>query len=171
MNSTIQIIKNRRSCKAFTNEKLPSSLVDEILKCGTYAPSALNKQSASIICLENDEIVENLRKSLIEFVGKDPFYGARTIVLVVADSNTKCPIQDASCVLENMFIAATSLGIGSCWINCLHDYFATEEGHEFKKNVLNLPHNMITVGTCVLGYKQDVELVDKPRKDDYIRKI
>lgn len=170
MNQTIETIKSRRSCKSFTNEKVSSELVREILIAGTKAPSALNKQSASIICIETDEILNDLRKKLCEFVGKDPFYGARTVAIVVA-KNTKFAYQDASCVLENMFIAATSLGIGTCWINCLHDYFATEEGHSFKKNVLKLDDDQITVGTCAIGYPMDTNYPDKPRKENYIRVI
>ena len=171
MNQTIETIKSRRSCKNFTNEKVPSHLVKEILLAGTKAPSALNRQSASIICVENDEVVEDLRKKLIEFVGRDPFYGARTVAIVVANKNTKCPIQDGSCVLENMFIAATSLGIGTCWINCLHDYFATEEGHNFKKDFLKLDDDQLTVGTCAIGYAKDGFIPEKPKKEDYIRVI
>ena len=171
MNDTLKTISNRRSCKAFTDEKVPREIVDKILVAGTKAPSALNKQSASIICIENESILELLRKNLIEFVGKDPFYGARTIAIVVANNETNFPIQDGSCVLENMFIAATSLGIGSCWINCLHDYFATEEGHNFKINVLKLKDSELTIGTCALGYPVENVIPEKPKKANYIRVI
>ena len=171
MNETMKSIFARRSCKAYKDEKLPIDVVKQILVAGTKAPSALNKQSASIICIDNDSILELLRNNLIDFVGKDPFYGARTIAIVVADNTTKHAIKDGSCVLENMFIAATSLGVGSCWINCLHDYFATEEGHNFKVNVLKLKDHEITVGTCALGYPVEDIIPEKPKKDNYIRII
>ncbi len=171
MNQTIETINKRRSCKAFLDKKVPSDIVKEILDAGTKAPSALNKQSASIICIENEDVLNDLRNKLKDFIGKDPLYGARTIAIVVADKNSRCPIQDGSCVLENMFIAATSLGIDTCWINCLHDYFATEEGNNFKKNVLKLSDDQITIGTCAIGYRSNNEIADKPRKENYIRII
>lgn len=171
MNQTIETINKRRSCKAFLDKKVPSDIVNEILNAGTKAPSALNKQSASIICIENEDVLNDLRNKLKDFIGKDPLYGARTIAIVVADKNSRCPVQDGSCVLENMFIAATSLGIDTCWINCLHDYFATEEGNSFKKNVLQLSDDQITIGTCAIGYRSNNEIIEKPRKENYIRII
>ncbi len=170
MNETLKTIANRRSCRCYNEKKVPLEIVKEILIAGTKAPSALNKQSASIICLQEESVVENLRKRLTDFKGKDPLYGAKTVVIVYADKNSRFAVQDASCILENMFLAATSLGIASCWINCLHDYFATEEGNQFKKEILNLDDEKITVGTCILGYSVE-EIPEKEKKSDYIKII
>lgn len=170
MNETLKIISQRRSCRSFKDEEVPFEIVEAILNAGTKAPSALNKQSASMIFLKNPDIIEELRKRLVEFVGKDPLYGSKSIIIVYADKNSRFAYQDGSCVLENLFLAATSLGIGSCWINCLHDYFATEEGNQFKKTILKLDDDTITIGTCVLGYPLG-ELVEKPKKKDYVKVI
>ncbi len=171
MNSTIDVILSRRSCKSYSDRVVDDNLVDEIIRCGTMAPSALNRQSASIVYLKNKDLVEKLRNNLIEFVGRDPFYGAKTIILVIANKQSRFNLQDGSCVLENMFIAATSLDVSSCWINCLHDYFATGEGNKFKKEILKLDDDVITVGTCVLGYPETNVYPNKPRKADYVRVI
>lgn len=170
MNETLKTIASRRSCRAYKEDKVPLEIVKEILVAGTKAPSALNKQSASIICLQDEKVVEDLRTRLIDFRGKDPLYGAKTVVLVYADKNSRFAFQDGTCVLENMFLAATSLGVASCWINCLHDYFATEEGNHFKKEVLKLEDDTVTIGTCILGYAAN-EPQEKPKKEDYIRII
>ncbi len=170
MNETLQTIANRRSCREFTDKLIPIEVINQILEAGTKAPSALNKQSASILCIINNKIVEDLRKKLIDFVGKDPLYGAKVIIIVYADKESRFAFQDGSCVLQNLFLAATSLGVGSCWINCLHDYFATEEGNQFKKKVLQLNDNAITIGTCVIGYHAK-KMFEKEKKNNYIKVI
>ncbi len=171
MNETLKTIQNRRSCREFNDVPLKEEDLLSILKAGTMAPSAMNRQSANILCLRNPEIVEDLRARILEFMGKDSFYGAKVIVIVYSTKDAPCNLQDGSCVLENMFLAATSLGVGSCWINCLHDYFATDEGNAFKKKVLGLEDNDLTVGACILGYPLKEDIPMKEKKSDYIRII
>ena len=57
----------------------------------------------------------------------DPYYSAPTLVLGLRSREAKNAVQDASCVLENMMLAAHALGVGSCWINREREMFATEE--------------------------------------------
>ncbi len=170
MNETIKNILNRRSCKNFNEKICEENDIMQILECGRNAPSALNLQSAKILYIKDKEIVEDLRTKLISFMGRDPFHNAKTIIVVYGDKTSRFVNFDGTCILETMFIAATSLNIASCWINCLHDYFATEEGNAFKKEVLHLGDELITIGTCVLGYC-DEELKTKNKKEDFIRII
>ena len=83
------------------------------------------------------------------------------------DSNCKCPIEDGSLVLQNLFLAAQSINIGSCWINYLRELFRTEEGIKLQEK-MNIPSNYFVVGTCILGYP-DEEPMLKQRKEDYIK--
>ena len=50
-------------------------------------------------------------------------YGAPTILVVLADANAKCAVQDGSLVMGNLMLAAASLGLGSCWINRAREEF------------------------------------------------
>ena len=168
MNETLKTILSRRSCREFLEKEIPMEVLNDILLAGSKAPSAKNLQSASILCIKNPSILEDLRRKLIDFMGKDPFYGAKIAVIVYANKESRFAFQDGSCVLENMFIAATSYGLGSCWINCLHDYFATEEGNHFKKDILGLTDKDVTIGTCILGYPANIPN-EKIKKDDYIK--
>lgn len=170
MNDTLNTIFKRRSCRKYLKKDIHEDILNDILEAGKAAPSAKNLQAASILCIKNPDIVEDLRRHLVEFLGRDPLYGAQIVVIVYADKTSRFAFQDGTCVLENMFIAATSLGIGSCWINCLHDFFATEDGNHFKKEILHLDDNDITIGTCILGYAVE-EGQQKPKKDNYIRII
>ena len=71
--------------------------------------------------------------------------------------------------MQNLFLAANSLGIGSCWINYLRELFKTEEGKLLQEK-MNIPNNYFVIGTCILGYPNEKPII-KERKKDYIREI
>ena len=170
-NETINTILNRRSIRKFKNQEIEKEKLDIIMKCGTMAPSAMNHQSSLIVLLKDEEIKKELfRITDLYYPKKSPyFYGAKTIIIVFGDSTCKCPIEDGSLVLENMFLAAKSLGVGSCWINYLRDLFKTKEGQALQEK-MNIDKKYFVVGTCILGYP-DEEPLAKARKDGYIREI
>ena len=58
----------------------------------------------------------------------DPFYGAPTAVLVLGEKNNPNGVQDASLVMGNLLLAASGIGLGSCWINRAKETFETPEG-------------------------------------------
>ena len=98
---------------------------------------------------------------------KDPFYGAPTVLVVLADKNIGTHIEDGSLVLGNLMNAAHSLGLGSCWIHRAKEEFETKEGKELLKE-WNIPENYAGIGHCILGYPEEKSEA-KPRKDRYIR--
>ena len=125
-------------------------------------------QSSIIIAITN----ENLRDKLSELNAKimgvdtDPFYGAPVVLVVLAKKNIPTHVYDGSLVMENLMLAASSLGIGSCWIHRAKEEFETEEGKEILKS-LGIEDEYEGIGHCILGYK-DEEGTLKPRKDNYI---
>ena len=84
---------------------------------------------------------------------RDPFYGAPTLVVVSAKADCIAPQQDGSLAIENMMLAASSLGIGSCWINCLARFLTTEDGKAFAEKV-GIPAGYVGVSCLILGYPQ-----------------
>ena len=171
MNNTIKDIQERRSIRSYKDQKITKEELNIILKSGTYAPSALNQQSSLIVYLENEDIYQEICELTDKYFPfrKPYFYGAKDIVIVFGDSNCKCPIEDGALVLQNMFLAAQSLGIGSCWINYLRELFKTEEGKKIQEK-MNIPSNYFVIGTCILGYPNEEPII-KERKSDYIKFI
>ena len=119
MNETIKNLIQRRSCRNFKNEQIKAEELDLILEAGEYAPTGMGIQSPIMIVLQNKEQIKQLSKINAEIMGidSDPFYGAPTVVIVLADKNIGTYIEDGSLVLGNLMNAANSLGIGSCWIH------------------------------------------------------
>ena len=98
-------------------------------RCLDYAPSGMNKQSPIIIAVTNKEMRDRLSNLNLRLVidrnlstssgHNDPFYGAPVVLVVLAKKEVGTRIYDGSLVMENMMIAANSLGLGSCWIHRL----------------------------------------------------
>ena len=167
-NKTIEYICTRVSCREYNEKKVSLKKLEQILEAGKMAPSAMNRQIASITAVRSKSKVEQLRALSLEVANRDCMYGAKTIVLVHGPRDDKFTAQDCSCVLENIFIAANALKIQSCWINQFDDLFETPKGKRIKAR-LGIPEEDRIVGSAILGYAKHPEKLEiKERKADFI---
>ena len=100
----------------------------------------------------------------------DPFYGAPTVLVVLAEADNKNAVKDGSLVLGNLMNAASSLGIGSCWVNRAQEVFALEEGKALLEK-WGVQGDYIGIGNCILGYPAETPAA-KPIKENrlyYVR--
>ena len=169
MNETIKNLVERRSCRKYSSTQIKEDELNSVLKAGEYAPTGMGMQSPIIVVLQNKSIIDKLSKINAKIMGKDedPFYGAPTVLVVLADKNNGTYIEDGSLVLGNLMNAAYSLGLGSCWIHRAKEEFETDEGKELLKE-WNISENYVGIGHCILGYPEEKSEA-KPRKDGYIR--
>ncbi|MBI5018436.1 MAG: nitroreductase [Deltaproteobacteria bacterium] len=169
MNETMHTMLNRRSIRKFKTEQIKDEELNAVLEAGKYAPSGANQQSALFIVVRDKATREQLAKMNAEVLGKDidPYYGAPTIILVLADTTKVTPVEDASLALGNMCNAAYSIGLGSCWIHRTRDMFESEEGKALLKK-WGVEGNYIGVGSCILGYPDGDHPKAAPRKDPFV---
>ena len=122
MNEVLNNILTRRSVRKFKPEQIKDEELDQILQAGIYAPSGMNKQSWQFTVIQNKEKIESLAKVIRQSLGRDEnynFYSPATLILLSNDKDNSNGLADCSCALENIFLMANSLGIGSCCINQL----------------------------------------------------
>ena len=162
MNETLKVLETRRSCRSFKPDMITDEELQAVLRAGSYAPSCRGKQSTITIVLTNKELRAKLAAVNAKIRGNtedfDPFYGAPVILIVLADKNATGGDNhkyDGSLVLGNMFNAATSIGLGSIWINRAKQEFEMELGKEILRS-LGIEGDYEGVGHCALGY------IDKP---------
>lgn len=119
MNETTKVLCERRSVRSFQDKQVPKDILDEILKCGCYAPSGMGLQSAVIVAIQDKDLIDKIAKINASIMGRDtnPFYGAPTLVVVLAKKDIPTHVKDGSSVITNILNAAFSLGVDSCWID------------------------------------------------------
>lgn len=168
MSDVIKNIKERRSIRKYKEDMIPKEIIEKIVEAGTYAPSGMGKQSSIILAITNKEVRDKLSRLNAKIMGVniDPFYGAPVVLVVLAKKDIPTHVYDGSLVMENLMLAANSLGIGSCWIHRAKEEFETGEGKEILKS-LGIEDEYEGIGHCILGYKAE-EGTLKPRKDNYV---
>ena len=170
-NETLETIKKRRSCRAYKPEQITDEELNAVLEAGTYAASAMGRQSAKIVVVQDAATRAQLTRMNAAVMGtnNDPMYAAPTILVVLADANSK-NVQDGSLVMGNLMLAAASLGLGSCWINRAKEEFDSDEGKALLKK-WGIEGEWVGVGHCILGYPAADPKPAAPRKPDYIVKV
>lgn len=172
MNEVLQCLKERRSIRKYKAEQIKDSELEQILEAGTYAPTGMGKQSPIMVVVQDGETVAQLSRMNANVMGMsgDPFYGAPTVVIVLADRTCPTYLEDGSLVMGNLMNAAFSLGVDSCWIHRAKEMFESPEGKELLRQ-WGVEGDYAGIGNCILGYR-DMELPEaKPRKEDYIRRV
>ena len=109
-NETLETIKNRRSCRAYKPEQITNEELDAVLEAGTYAASAMGRQSAKIVVVQDAAARAQLTRMNAAVMGRDtdPMYGAPTILVVLADAHAANAVPDGSLVMGNLMLAAGS---------------------------------------------------------------
>ncbi len=169
MKSTVQDLIERRSCRSYKKDQITEEELYSILCAGIYAPTGMGKQSPVIVVMQDPEDIAALSKMNADIMGvsTDPFYGAPTVLIVLANPDLPTHVEDGSLVIGNMLNAASSIGVGSCWIHRARQEFESEEGKALLRK-WGVPENYVGIGHCILGYRDGEKQAAAPRKEDYI---
>ena len=161
-NEVIQNIITRRSIKQYKDQQITDEELQTVLDAGLYAPSGMGMQSPVMVVVQDKDM-----NAAVMNATSNPYYDAPTVILVLAPTDRTTYIEDASCVLDTMMLAAHSIGLASRWIHRERQMFETEEGKELMKK-WGIPENFAGVGALALGYA-DCELPEpKERREGRI---
>lgn len=168
MSEVLQNILSRRSCRAFTDRQIPDEDLALILKAGAYAPSGMNRQSWQFTVLRTAAQIETLAAAMRPVLGNEKynFYRPTTLVLVSNDRANDNGLADSACALENIFLEAEELGVGSCWINQLKG-ICDEPAIRAVLTKFGVPENHLVWGVAALGYPVE-KAPAKPRREGVI---
>ncbi len=184
MNALIQTILKRRSVRAYQPRQIDEKDLQEILLAGQYAPTAMGDQPWHFTVVQNSDLKEKLQllckasfknsdiPSLRELSSRDDvhvFYHAPTLVIVSGDGKAVAPLWDSVLAMENMLLAASSLGIGSCWVHSPMIVYGTPEGPASLSSIgLNFPEGHVPYAAAVFGYSALPLPEAAPRKPDTV---
>lgn len=175
MSDVLEKIRSRRSIRKFKPDMVPQEILDQIIEAGTYAASAMGRQSPIIIQVTDRETRDRIAAANCRIGGWeetfDPFYGAPAMLIVLAGKDAPHRVYDGSLVMGNLMLAAHDLGIGSCWIHRAKEMFETEEGIALLRS-LGITGEYEGIGHCALGYVDGEYPAAPPRRENrvyYIR--
>jgi len=158
--SLFDLILSRRSIRSYENKDLPEEVLQQILEAGRQAPSAVNRQPIRFVVVNEHDMMKNLCDNLINrFVKYAP-----VAIVGCADVKSlltgKWAVVDTTIAMQNMVIAAWTLGIGSCWIGACNE--------EKVKELLKIPDKWKFVALVTFGYPAEQP---KPRKKKQFEKL
>ncbi len=172
-NEVIDCILTRRSTRRFEDHQIESEQLETILEAGIWAPSGGNNQSWLITAIQNNEILTKLNDLVKEgfktwipdddYPGKLSvkttsqredycfYYNAPSIIIASNRPNYENAMADCSLALENIFLAAHSLGVGSCYINQLH-WLRNDQAIRDYLFELGIPKEHTICSSAAIGY-------------------
>lgn len=188
----MDLIKARHSIRKYTDEQIRREDLDTILEAGNFAPNAGGGQRSMMVAVHNKELATHIGKMNMahfdrthlagSYVSKeqpstieDPsikngFYDAPTVVCVFCQDNFLFKTADAFCMMENMILQATELGIASCIISRGTETFDSEEGRKMMRE-WEVPEGYTCQGFVILGYIDGEQPHSKPRKPGRIKVV
>ncbi len=156
----IELVKKRYSVRAYKNDPVEDEKLDKILEAARFAPTAVNYQPFQIWVIKTDGKKEELKG-----IYQAEWFSEAPLVLCVCsipenawsrrDGKNYADV-DAAIVMDHIILAATSLGLGTCWVGA----FDVEEA----RKVLSLPEGVEPLVFTPLGYAAD-DLRPKSRKE------
>lgn len=146
----LEAIRKRRSVRKYTGDSIPREDLEKIVDAGRLAATGSNRQPWDFIVVTDREMIDQL-KVAAEWMEK-----AGAIIAVVMDPSSRWWIEDGSAAVENMLIASTALGYGSCW---LEGYTLPRE-EEFKE-LLSIPEEKRLLTLVPIGVPTEWPTKDK----------
>jgi nitroreductase len=193
MNEILQNILTRRSIRSYTDEQISGDELHFLIEAARYAPSGSNSQSWNFTVLQNKEKIDRLNELVREAFkrvvvdettyrsiigGKKAAenenyhfcYHAPTLIIVSNDRKYQNAMADCAVALENIFLTANSLGLGSCWINQPR-WFSDDSGVRGAFTELGIPLGDMVCGAAAVGHISGETPKAPPRKEGNVKII
>ena len=141
-NGVLTCIRERRSTRKFTEEQISPEQLDALMTAAIWAPSGGNNQTWLFTAIQKKDVLLHLNelvkegflhwipdddypgkhrmKEAVQKEGFNFYFHAPTFIIATNRPNYENAMADCSLGMENIFIAAQSMGLGSCYINQLH---------------------------------------------------
>jgi nitroreductase len=151
----LEAIRKRRSVRSFTGEPIPREHLEAIVDAGRLAASGNNQQPWDFVVVTDRKTIHRLK------IAAEWMENAAAIIGVVMDPTSRWWVEDGAAAVENILIASTALGYGSCW---LEGYTLLRE-NEFKE-VLGIPvekrlMTLVPIGVAVEWPSKEKKSLDR----------
>jgi nitroreductase len=109
---TFEAFKNRISVREYSDKPVEKEKLEKMVDAGHLAPTARGEEPWEFVVVTGREKL----KELAEITDHGKFMAGASASIVIFCKDTKYYLEDGCAATENMLLAATALGIASCWI-------------------------------------------------------
>lgn len=169
MSELMQIIKSRRSTRAFRSELPPREQILKLTEAAEWAPSGMGKFLWHFTVVYSAEKSLKLARAVAEADNRGPeynFYGAPVNIIISYKRDENHAFVDGAAAMENLMLMATELGLGSCWINQLRVACDVPAVRDLLTEY-GVPEDHIVICSAAIGYIAK-ETPAKPRKEGVV---
>lgn len=176
-------IRRRRATRDFLSDPVSVAALFQLVTAASWAPSAMNEQPWHFTVITDQALLNDISErskawllkttsdisSSVHFRDtlKDPhfhlFYRAPALIVISSPRKTQWCVEDCSLAAQNLMLAATGTGLGSCWIGFAQDWLNTDQGRE----CLGLPASSCVVAPIIVGHPRS-DAPPVPRKSPAI---
>lgn len=154
----IQIMKNRRSIRKYTGDKVPEDKLKQILQAGQLAPSSKNIRPVEFIVIDDRDTLSKLAKS--KPAGAGMLSEASCAIVVIGDTRkADAWVEDCSLAMGYMLLMAEALGIAACWVQeRLRKTLLRKDSGTYVKELLGIPDYYEVEAILSLGISEKKEV-------------
>lgn len=146
-------ILNRASIRAFTAEDLDDSVLKELVSAGLAAPWAFHEHTRHLCVISGHDNVQKLASLFAQVLGRPGYnmYSPAAAILACVERSNDNQKLEVGCILQNIFLRAYDLGLGSCWINQARDICDDERVRPLLRE-FGVPDTHVCWGIAIVGY-------------------
>jgi len=139
----IEVLKTRRSVRAYRSDPVPKETIEDIIDCGRLAATAVNIQPWEFVVVTSPELL----RSIAQATDYGKFIAEAPVCMVVLCQETKYYLEDGSAATENILLAARAHGLGSCWVAGDKKAYASQICH-----LVGAPRGYKLISLIPIGY-------------------
>ena len=139
----MEAIRARMSTRIYKNKPIPKEVLEQLVEAARVSPTARNVQPWEFVVITQPATL----KKIADLAENGRFLSSAGACIAVFCSDTKYYLEDGCAATENILLAATALGIGSCWIAGDKKPYCSQIN-----TLLNVPQGLKLVSIIALGY-------------------
>lgn len=159
-----EVINSRYSVRNFSDKEVEDEKINKILEAAQKAPSWQNRQPWYFIVVKDKELIKKISQFRPLTLNINIFLKKAPVIIVLVSkrelSGSRAGLDyflvDCAIAMEHLILAATALGLGTCWIGAFDE--------EYLKELLKIPKDWRIIALTPLGYPKEENIFGKAIK-------
>lgn len=151
----LETLRKRRSIRQFEDKPVEQEKIDYLVESMLRSPSSRSLNPWEFVVVQDKAVLEALSKAKPHGAS---FVKNASLAIVVCADPEKCDVWVEDCSIASIILhlAATDLGLGSCWVQIrLREHDSSMMAEEYVREQLGLPDNMVVESIVAIGYPKE----------------